>query len=779
MFAVFHRLSFFKKEYRVRAGFGSWMLLSSLLISLALAPCPVQAQTTMPNVSRMLTIPAGSLEDALNTLAVQAGITLTFDPNLVAGQRVAGLRGTYPASRAMEILLENRNVEVHRNQDGSYYLSPLPAKNAEGNEAATDTTTGKRENKTVAIPPVQVEGRPISEAGVETVPVDRLQRNLATDMADIFKDEPSVVVGGGTRNSQRIYVRGIEASNLNVTIDGAVQGRNLFQHRGAIGGMDPDLLKSVEVATGPSALNGAGALGGSIRMETVDAQDMLSDGKLAGAKLEVGASSADDGYRGSTSVYGAYDGLGLLGYVSGTNFEDYRDGNGNSVHGSEGRDRDYFLKFSMLDKADHQLRISAQENENSGLYRWGAGDGAYDETAELNYQKSERQTFTLDHRYHPKDNPWVDWNFNTFMNALSLENVDQNTLTESEGWGADLKNTASFELGITRHQLTIGGDYYAEEGTHESDGQQVGTDNQVGNLGFYLQERMNLGPVLLTLGARFDDFETDFGPTTVSGEEISPSAGLEIALGHGFTAFGGYGESVRSTGIIPVEWLSATTDNPTFNQQEGVDSYGKSFEPETSTQYEGGLRFGHEGLLLGGDSLDIQVTYFETEIENLIVQVGGSRGLPVSGFYNDDPVTSKGWEARATWHFNGFKTSLGYTHARTEDEDGKLISVSRRKGASTGDRFVWDSFCLIQGRFGLGYTLEAVAGIDEDDIDRCGYVLHHVQAQWQSVIPNLDVTLAVRNLFDQYYSEQTTVGDDGTAIAEAGRDVRVSVSYRF
>lgn len=744
------------------ASLGICSILAAILIVTLWLPTLTFAQSD-PDQTRIYSIPEGSLEETLNTFAVQAGITLTFDPDLVEGKSSRGLQGAYTLHEAMRILLNNSGVKAHENGEGSYHLEPSPP----------------AEDKTVALPVVHVAGDAVPDAGIKQVPTDRIRRNLATDMADVFRDEPSVVVGGGTRNSQRIYVRGIDATNLNVTIDGAVQGRNLFQHRGAIGGLDPGLLKSVEVLTGPSAIKGAGALGGSIRMETVDAQDMLLPGKSIGTKLETGHSSADQAYRGSVSVYGVYDHWGLMGYVSGINAEDYRSGDGKTVHGSAGRDRDYFLKFSMLNKADHQLRISAQQNENSGLYRWGAGDGDYDETAELNYQISERRSFVLDHRHRPNGTPLIDWHLNTFLNELSLENVDRDTETTSKGWGGDLHNTASFDLGITRHRLTVGGDYYGEEGTHESNGQRVGTDNEVLNLGFYIQEQINIGPFLLSVGARYDDYETDFGSVTISGDEISPSAGLEVELGYGFTAFGAYGEAVRSTGIIPVQWLSSTTDNPTFNTQADKESYSKPFEPETSTQVEGGLRFGRDGLILKTDRFDIEVVVFETEIENLIVQIGGSRGLPVTGFYNDDPVTAKGWEARAGWHYRGFRTSLGFTQVRTEDKDGNLIGVNRRKGASTGDRLVWDSFWQIHDQFGFGYTLEAVSGIDEDELDRSGYTLHHLQAQWLSAIPNLDITLAVRNLFDHDYSEQTTIGEEETATPEPGRDVRVSIAYRF
>lgn len=48
-------------------------------------------------------------------------------------------------------------------------------------------------------------------------------------------NEPSVSIGGGGRNAQRLYLRGIGGTNLNITIDGAKQGGSLYQHMGDIG----------------------------------------------------------------------------------------------------------------------------------------------------------------------------------------------------------------------------------------------------------------------------------------------------------------------------------------------------------------------------------------------------------------------------------------------------------------------------------------------------------------------------------------------------------------
>ena len=52
-------------------------------------------------------------------------------------------------------------------------------------------------------------------------------------------------------NTQRIYVRGLESSTLNVSLDGAKQGKNMFQHFGNELGVNPDLLKTEATAVTP------------------------------------------------------------------------------------------------------------------------------------------------------------------------------------------------------------------------------------------------------------------------------------------------------------------------------------------------------------------------------------------------------------------------------------------------------------------------------------------------------------------------------------------------
>ena len=124
---------------------------------------------------------------------------------------------------------------------------------------------------------------------------------------------------------QRIYLRGIESSNLNISLDGAKQGKNMFQHRSNELGINPDLLKVVDVNTSPDASK-AGALGGSIEMSTKDAQDFVRSNKKYGAIFKTGYNSNAYMKHGNATAYQVFDNnLGAYISISGVNSDNYKD----------------------------------------------------------------------------------------------------------------------------------------------------------------------------------------------------------------------------------------------------------------------------------------------------------------------------------------------------------------------------------------------------------------------------------------------------------------------
>ncbi|WP_320040269.1 TonB-dependent receptor [uncultured Desulfobacter sp.] len=92
---------------------GAFALIPLILIAFTLClPLPAGAHTSnqpSPNVIPF-DIPAGSLDTCLNTMAIQAKITLSFEPGLVADRGSPGLKGRFTTDQALKKLLENTGI---------------------------------------------------------------------------------------------------------------------------------------------------------------------------------------------------------------------------------------------------------------------------------------------------------------------------------------------------------------------------------------------------------------------------------------------------------------------------------------------------------------------------------------------------------------------------------------------------------------------------------------------------------------------------------------------
>ena len=101
-----------------------------------------------------------------------------------------------------------------------------------------------------SLAPIQVTADRIGD-DEQRVDDDTLRRYQADDLQDIFSGMADVTVGGGgSPVAQKVYVRGLEDTLLNVTVDGATQSGYLFHHQGRLM-VEPELLKSVSVSAGP------------------------------------------------------------------------------------------------------------------------------------------------------------------------------------------------------------------------------------------------------------------------------------------------------------------------------------------------------------------------------------------------------------------------------------------------------------------------------------------------------------------------------------------------
>lgn len=54
---------------------------------------------------------------------------------------------------------------------------------------------------------------------------EAVQATAARSLGEMLRDETAVSVGGGAAIAQKLYIRGVEDSMLNTTLDGAAQDR--------------------------------------------------------------------------------------------------------------------------------------------------------------------------------------------------------------------------------------------------------------------------------------------------------------------------------------------------------------------------------------------------------------------------------------------------------------------------------------------------------------------------------------------------------------------------
>lgn len=201
-----------------------------------------------------------------------------------------------------------------------------------------------------------------------SVTAEDIEQFQANDLADIFRESPSVSVGGSVGVAQKIYVRGLEDAYLNVTVDGAQQTSTLFHHIGRVT-LDPDLLKQIDVQAGAGeATNGPGAIGGAIRFKTKDAQDLLNEGEQFGGRVKANYFS-NDGTRYSGTLYGKLNpSFGLLGYYSAVDRNTMEDGDGDKIYGTAAEQELTFIKASGDITDKHYLSVSLEQRDEEGHF---------------------------------------------------------------------------------------------------------------------------------------------------------------------------------------------------------------------------------------------------------------------------------------------------------------------------------------------------------------------------------------------------------------------------
>lgn len=656
---------------------------------------------------------------------------------------------------------------------------------------------------------------------------EQLDNYQANDLEDIFRATPSITVGGSLGIVQKVFVRGLEDSMMNITVDGAPQTSTLFHHVGRVS-IEPELLRSVEVQAGAGeATAGSGAVGGAIRFKTKTANDLLNADEQFGGLAKASIFS-NDGNKQSVALYGRVtDSVNVLASYVNVSRDNMEDGEGDLIPGTASDQTLGFVKVDAEISDSQFITVSYETREEEGEF---GKQTNWVQTIDAPLFKtwSDRETLVLNHALY----------LNEFINLeTTLYSTESSLKRELYTWNAGIKTTG-FDIRNTSdlgdHVLTYGIEQKNDEVNSESYEAFGGKANEDGTVtGVYAQDHWQITPdLLLSFGVRYDAYELDHtgleaswvkvdgkwvvehdaqgNPVTKSKDfsvkkqdGFSKNIGFKYTLAENITLSAGYAEALRGRQVADAFTAGEVNDNP-------------ELAPEEVENIELGLEY-NDGTWL------FEASVYQSTINGVVFdKFKGREGV----FYeNIGDLESTGVELVAGYQANQFDVLVSFNHndvvlnnmpfiwPDNSVEGGKQQVIRNNVdinayeygglGNAVGDALNINFNYEVTDSIKTGFNFKYVADLNDIEvmhrslelgwvdelgsIDKEGYNLVDVYARYEPT-EQLRFDLSIQNLFNETYRSHGSVGDFSKfgkgyetlkGMYEPGRDIRLSVSYQF
>jgi TonB-dependent vitamin B12 receptor len=530
----------------------------------------------------------------------------------------------------------------------------------------------------------------------------------ADNAADLLRRVPGVTVAraGDEGKQASVFTRGTNSNQTLVLFDG-VRLNSPY-----LGGYDLSLLTTagldrIEVARGPySALWGADAVGGVINVIPQRAGNQTT-AHLLGEWGERGWQR----YEGDLALGGEHFGLYLSGF--------YRTGDG------ELDNSDFMTQQVLLDLGwswgtrGSRLAVIAQDLQaETGIPFVTPGVP----TAHRR-QESKQRLVAIPLRWAIGERWTVELVGSSVEREFEFRDPEDGFgLTEMNTSADTTQARLASHHRLGGHTLSWGGEWRSDEVTDSSNFgvnlENVSTDVTSA----FLQDTWQAGTALrLIVGARWDDTEQ-------WGDELSPRVNLGWKMSNRFELRVGYGEAFRP---------------PTLGEMYFPLSGNPDLVPETSASYELGLVY-----TPARGKTRWQANLFATDLENLIE-------FDFASYTNRNIGTAeiRGAELLIETRLTGVSyQQIQATWLDTADEaDDPLLRRPEWSASYTLGGLLWYH---LSGDVSL-YWVGERDDVDPETFERTtvdDYFTVDLALAWE-VMTQLELTLRVRNLFDEEYQE--------------------------
>ena len=652
----------------------------------------------------------------------------------------------------------------------------------------------------VVLDTVTVKGdRQGSKIKTNIVTLRQKDESTSTDLRELLKEEPAIDFGGGNGSSQFLTLRGMGQNSVDIKVDNAYSDSQMLYHQGRFI-IDPALVKIVSVQKGAgSASAGIGATNGAIITKTVDAQDLLKGlDKNWGVRLNSGYAS-NDGVSYGASVFGKAGNFDGLFSYSRNDEKDYEPGKGytNSNGGKT-------VPFSALDKrsylakiganfGDHRLVLSHMNDQHRGI-----------RTVREEFTATDNPRLTLarqapTYRETSLSNTNLEW---TARNLGFVEKLDANAyLMKNERYSADDSkngyagnlpgpNTtvietkgANFNLDSRIAENTLikyGVNYRHQEIKPPVFFSAALSNPKKSDAGIYAEAIHDIGDFTLTGGLRYDHFniKTHDGKS-VSDGTVNPSFGVIWQPHEHWNLSASHNYASRSPRLY-----DAMRQHGRGNS---ITSIADGTKAERARNTEIGFNYNNGNFAANG-------SYFWQKIKDAVAgpqQRHDAAGNPIAGvreIVNAGYIKNHGYELGASYRTGGLLAKVGVSHSKPRIYDThpeNLLSANPEFAVQTGRTWTTSlSYRFQNPNLEIGWRgryLQKASGSvlvrDKGEVKRKGYGVNDIFANWKPLGKDtLNVNFAVNNVFNKFYYPHSQRGETLPGI---GRDVRLSVNYRF
>lgn len=618
---------------------------------------------------------------------------------------------------------------------------------------------------------IVLETSSANDVGVDS---DDLERNDPGDLQDVFKNEPTVSVTSSVPLSQKVFVNGIEETNLATTIDGARQNNKIFHHN-ATTYIDPEILKQVRIDPGVAPADaGPSALAGSIAYETKDVDDLLAPGLSFGGIVSSEYTSNGGIFSNSLTLFGRSDNVEALGYLKTANGGIRVNGDGGDILGSGTGLQSGLFKVALNADNGGRFEVSYEDvtDDEARPYRADigllvGGRPVPDTRTYILNRRNLAFTYTTSQTTEMWD---PKFSLSYSVTDLSLPEDTQQSDGTTNSFSGSFQNTFTLPNG----SVTAGLDFYDDYAEVDYRFFADPTFNEFGaeksrNVGIFAQGRFDLTDrAKLSAGLRYDwNKLTGIEGSTFSDSGLSANLTGEYAVSDVVTLSAGAssvwgGIPLAENFIISPAWV-----------------YPDQLDAVTADSF-----FLAANADLGAWNLKAKI--FRTDIE-IARAASYSAGPCITA-----DASSKGFELGAAYAWqqgffsigyadidstvNGFAAD-GFTGRYLTQPFGQMLTVAvahefEQQNLTVGldAQFAFD----LQG----SYEGEATNVIE-------GYEVVNAFAEWTpKQYENFTLRAEINNLFDQNYAERGTYGqefaNDGvTPLFEPGRSISIRGTLRF